>query len=59
MLDVYILMYKDFFVRYLLDVVKNYYCRGIDRFCKFLLFEKELNIFKKIKCVLIIDKICL
>lgn len=38
-------MHKDFLVRYLSDVVKNYHCRGIDRPCKFLLFEKELNIF--------------
>lgn len=43
--DAYIPMHKDFLVRYLSDVVKNYHCRGIDRPCKFLLFEKELNIF--------------
>lgn len=54
--DAYIPMHKDFLVRYLSDVVKNYHCRGIDRPCKFLLFEKELNIFLKIKCVLITDK---
>lgn len=43
--DASIPMHKDFLVRYLSDVVKNYHCRGIDRPCKFLLFEKELNIF--------------